>query len=195
MQKDYTVDQRVLITHIIGQQMNESLRGHWKILSAKDGPNVYDCDRRNVKYIIERMSSYVHRANSQISSVKIYNLSEAIEYTKAATRMARVWHAMTPFSMMDDTLGKNIMDGLADVFENYQVEKCKKFDFTKIKISGRSFIPGTCHVQHDQRLDTFTSYKVNDPRPDMIDIFISAVAHIAWTVDGINIYESENGAQ
>lgn len=195
MQKDYTTEERVAITLMIGRQMNESRREHWRALLCKDGPNVYDCERRNVNYIIERMSQYVHRANTLIFSVKIYNLSESIEYAKAATRMARVWHSMTPFAMMDDALGNTLMMDVAELFENYQIEKCTKSSSAQIKISGRSFIPGTCHVQIDQRLDTFTSYKVTDPRPDMADIFVSAVAHIAWTVDGINIYESENGAQ
>jgi len=189
MQKDYTTDERVVITQKIGERMNECRKEHWRILSAEGGPNVYDCERRNVNYIIERMSQYVHRANTLISSVKIYNLSESIEYAKAATRMARVWHAMTPYAMMDETLGKNLMDDLAEVFDNYRVTGCNRLDdggYNHALVQAYAFIPGTCVVMLDEHDQRFVGYKIKS-RPDLADIFVSAVQHIAWTVDEIDI--------
>lgn len=198
MQKEYTSEERVAITQRIGEQMNECRKAHWKLLPAEGGLNVYDCERRNMNYIVERMATYTSRINAHVNWINIYNLSERIGQIKAATRMARVWHAMTPYAMMDEALGKNLMDDLAELFENYQVERCYYGNITAslnytITTHARMFIPGTCELQHDQRLDRFTAYEVN--RIDMQKIFASAVAHISWNVDGIAINTSENDAQ
>ena len=198
MQKDYTPDERFAITQRIGEQMNECRKAHWRILSAEGGPNVYDCERHNINYIADRMATYINRVNSYISSINIYNLSERIEHIKAATRMARVSHAMTPYAMMDETLGKNLMDDLAEVFENYRVAGCvihhEGMDTTHVLVTAYTFIPGTCYVMDDEHDVTFTGYTIKS-RPDMSDLFMSALHHIAWTVDSVNIFASENHAQ
>lgn len=197
MQKDYTPDERFAITQRIGEQMNECRKAHWRILS--DGhQTVYDCERRNMNYITERMASYLNRVNSHISGINIYNLSERMEQIKVATRMARVWHAMTPYAMMDEALGKNLMDDLADVFENYRVAGCvihqEGLRITHALVTAYSFIPGTCDVTDSEHDVTFCGYTIKS-RPDMSDLFMSALHHITWTVDGINIFSSENHAQ
>lgn len=198
MQKDYTTDERVAITQRIGEQMNECRKAHWKLLSSEGGPNVYDCERRNMNYIVERMATYTSRINAHVNWINIYNLSERIGQIKAATRMARVWHAMTPYAMMDETLGKNLMDDLAEVFENYRVAGCvihhEGMDTTHVLVTAHTFIPGTCDVMDSEHDVTFTGYTIKN-RPDMSDIFMSALHHIAWTVDSANIFASENYAQ
>lgn len=189
MQKEYTVDERVAITQRIGEQMNECRKAHWKLLSDEGGPNVYDCERRNMNYIVERMATYTSRINAHINRINIYNLSEEIAQIKAATRMARVWHAMTPYAMMDETLGKNLMDDLAEVFENYRITGCNRLDegdYNYALVQAYAFIPGTCVVMLDERDQRFVGYQIKN-RPDMAEIFLSAVQHIAWTVDGIDI--------
>ena len=198
MQKDYTTDERVAITQRIGEQMNECRKAHWKLLSSEGGPNVYDCERRNMNYIVERMATYTSRINAHVNWINIYNLSERIGQIKAATRMARVWHAMTPYAMMDETLGKNLMDDLAEVFENYRVAGCvihhEGMDTTHVLVTAHTFIPGTCEVMDSEHDVTFTGYTI-EKRPDMSDIFMSALHHVAWTVDSVNIFASENHAQ
>lgn len=189
MQKEYTTDERVAITQRIGEQMNECRAAHWRILSAEGGPNVYDCERWNMNYITVRMAAYIARVNVHISAINIYNLSEKIGQIKAATRMARVWHAMTPYAMMDEMLGKNLMDDLAEVFENYRVTGCNRLDegdYNHALVQAYAFIPGTCDIMDSERDQRFVGYQIKS-RPDMADIFMSAVQHIAWTVDGIDI--------
>lgn len=188
MQKEYTTEERVAITQRIGEQMNECRRQHWKILSEA-GTDVYDCERHNMNYITVRMAAYIARVNTHLSGINIYNLSEKIELIKAATRMARVWHAMTPYAMMDESLGQNLMDDLAEVFDNYRVAGCNRLDegdYNHSLVQGYSFIPGTCVVMLDERDQRFVGYQIKG-RPDMADLFLSSVAHIAWTVDGIDI--------
>lgn len=189
MQKEYTTDERVAITQRIGEQMNECRKAHWKLLSAEGGPNVYDCERRNMNYIVERMAVYTSRINAHINRINIYNLSEEIGQIKAANRMARVWHAMTPYAMMDETLGKNLMDDLADVFENYRVTGSNRLhegDYNHALVQAYAFIPGTCDIMDTERDQRFVGYQIKS-RPDLADIFVSAVQHIAWTVDAIDI--------
>ena len=189
MQKEYTTAERVAITQRIGEQMNECRKAHWKLLSAEDGPNVYDCERRNMNYIVERMATYTSRINAHVNRINIYNLSEEIGQIKAATRMARVWHAMTPYAMMDETLGKNLMDNLAEVFENYRITGCNRLDegdYNHSLVQAYAFIPGTCDIMDSERDQRFVGYQIQK-RPDLADIFVSAVQHIAWTVDGIDI--------
>ena len=188
MQKEYTTDERVAIIQRIGEQMNECRKAHWRIL-AEGGPTVYDCERRNMNYIVERMATYANRINAHVNRINIYNLSEEIGQIKAATRMARVWHAMTPYAMMDETLGKNLMDDLAEVFENYRVTGCNRLDegdYNHALVQAYAFIPGTCDIMDSERDQRFVGYQIKG-RPDMADLFLSAVAHIAWTVDGIDI--------
>ena len=198
MQKEYTTEERVAIMQRIGEQMNECRKAHWKLLSAQGGPNVYDCERRNMNYIVERMATYTSRINAHINRINIYNLSEEIGQIKAATRMARVWHAMTPYAMMDETLGKNLMDDLAEVFENYRVAGCvihnEGLHITHALVTAYSFIPGTCEVMDSEHDVTFCGCTIKS-RPDMSDLFLSALHHIAWTVDSVNIFASENNAQ
>lgn len=189
MQKEYTTDERVSITQRIGEQMNECRTAHWRILSAECGPNVYDCERRNMNYIVERMARYTSRINAHINRINIYNLSKEIGQIKAATRMARVWHAMTPYAMMDETLGKSLMDDLAEVFENYRVTGCNRLDegdYNHALVHAYAFIPGTCDIMDSERDQRFVGYQIKY-RPELADIFMSAVQHIAWTVDGIDI--------
>ena len=158
MQKEYTSEERVAITQRIGEQMNECRRVHWKLLSAEGGPNVYDCERRNMNYIVERMATYTSRINAHVNRINIYNLSEEIGQIKAATRMARVWHAMTPYAMMDETLGKNLMDDLAEVFENYRVTGCNRLDegdYNHALVQAYAFIPGTCDIMDSERDQRF----------------------------------------
>lgn len=189
MQKEYTTDERVAITQKIGERMNECRTAHWRILSAEGGPNVYDCERRNMNYITERMAAYINRVNSHINRINIHNLVYEIGQIKAATRMARVWHAMTPYAMMDETLGKNLMDDLAEVFENYQVAGSNRLDegdYNHALVQAYAFIPGTCDIMDSERDQRFVGYQIQK-RPDLADIFVSAVQHIAWTVDGIDI--------
>lgn len=197
MQKEYTTEERVAITQRIGEQMNECRRAHWKILSEA-GTDVYDEERYNMNYIVERMATYTSRINAYINRINIYNLIEEIAQIKAATRMARVWHAMTPYAMMDETLGKNLMHDLAEVFENYRVAGCvihnEGLHITHALVTGYSFIPGTCEVMDSEHDVTFSGYTIKS-RPDMADLFMSALHHIAWTVDGVNIFASENNAQ
>lgn len=188
MQKEYTTDERVAITQRIGKQMNECRKAHWKILSEA-GTDVYDEERYNMNYIVERMAMYTSRINAHINRINIYNLPEEIGQIKAATRMARVWHAMTPYAMMDETLGKNLMDDLAEVFENYRVTGCNRLDegdYNHALVQAYAFIPGTCDIMDSERDQRFVGYQIKS-RPDLADIFLSAVQHIAWTVDGIDI--------
>ena len=188
MQKEYTTDERVSITQRIGERMNECRKAHWQILS-EGRPFVYNCERRNMNYITERMAVYINRVNSHINRINIYNLSEEIGQIKAANRMARVWHAMTPYAMMDETLGKNLMDDLADVFENYRVTGSNRLDegdYNHALVQAYAFIPGTCDIMDTERDQRFVGYQIKS-RPDLADIFMSAVQHIAWTVDGIDI--------
>ena len=188
MQKEYTTDERVAITQRIGERMNECRKAHWRILS-EGGPTVYDCERHNMNYITVRMAAYIARVNAHTSAINIYNLSEKIGQIKAATRMARVWHAMTPYAMMDETLGKNLMDDLAEVFENYRVTGCNRLDevgYNHALVQAYAFIPGTCDIMDSERDQRFVGYQIQS-RPDLADIFLSAVQHIAWTVDGIDI--------
>lgn len=189
MQKQYTTEERIAITQKIGERMNECRKAHWRILSAEGGPNVYDCERRNMNYIVERMATYTSRINAHINRINIYNLSEEIGQIKAATRMARIWHAMTPYAMMDETLGKNLMDDLAEVFDNYCVTGSNRLDegdYNHALVQAYAFIPGTCDIMDSERDQRFVGYQIKS-RPDMSDIFLSAVQHIAWTVDGIDI--------
>ena len=189
MQNEHTTEERVAITLKIGERMNECRKAHWRILSAEGGPNVYDCERRNMNYITERMASYLNRVNSHIAGIDIYNLSERMEQIKAATRMARVWHAMTPYAMMNETLGKNLMDDIAEAFENYRVTGCNRLNegqYNHALMQAYAFIPGTCVVMLDERDQRFVGYQIKN-RPDMADMFLSAVQHIAWTVDSIDI--------
>lgn len=189
MQNEYTTDERVAIAQKIGERMNECRAAHWRILSAEGGANVYDCERNNMNYITVRMAMYANRINAHVNRINIYNISEEIGQIKAATRMARVWHAMAPYAMMDETLGKNLMDDLAEVFENYRVTGCNRLDegsYTHALVQAYAFIPGTCDVMDSERDQRFVGYQIKS-RPDLADIFVSAVQHIAWTVDGIDI--------
>lgn len=188
MQNGYTTDERVAITQKIGERMNECRKAHWRIL-CEGGPTVYDCERHNMNYITVRMAAYIARVNAHLSGINIYNLSEKIEQIKAATRMARVWYQMTPYAMMDETLGKNLMDDLAEVFENYRVTGCNRLDegdYNHALVQAYAFIPGTCDIMDSERDQRFVGYQIKS-RPDLTDVFLSAVQHIAWTVDGIDI--------
>lgn len=189
MQKEYTTEERVAITQKIGERMNECRAQHWRILSSEGGANVYDCERQNMNYITERMAMCANRINAHVNRINIYNLSGYFHSIKAATRMARVWHAMTPYAMMDETLGKNLMDDLADVFDNYMVTGCNRLDegdYNHALVQAYAFIPGTCDIMDTERDQRFVGYQIKS-RPDLADIFMSAVQHIAWTVDGIDI--------
>ena len=188
MQTNHTIDDRVTITQEITERMGAARKAHWKVLSDR-GEDAYMEERRNLDYIIQKMAACVNVANMHLASANIYNLHSRLEQSKTAIRMARVWHAMTPYAMMDETLGKNLMDDLAEVFENYRVTGCNRLDeghYNHALIQAYAFIPGTCVVMLDERDQRFVGYQIKS-RPDMADIFLSAVQHIAWTVDSIDI--------
>jgi len=195
MQTNRTIDDRVTITQEITERMGAARKAHWKVLSDK-GEDAYMEERRNLVYIIQKMAACVNVANMYLASANIYNLHSRLEQSKTAIRMARVWHAMTPYAMMDSSFGKFLMDDLAEVFQNYQIIACRtdRVDpYWKVRVTGKMFEVGTCIVRHDERDQTFTGYTVK--RDDMAPLFASAVEYIAYSVDNIIINQPINSAE
>lgn len=196
---NYTIEQRVTIQREIHQRKTDALREHWKVAFSKPGQSDERLNEdfpKNAAYINENVAMYNRRIAGFLKRANLYNLTETLDQCRLANRMALVWSEMITFATMDYHLGKFIMDDVAEVFENYQVVRCElRFDdpYSKVMVTGKAFERGTCNLLDSETDQTFTGYTVK--RSDMAPIFLSAVEHIAWAVDGISIAHNEKQAQ
>jgi hypothetical protein len=195
----YTIEERGNIYREIHQRKLDALCEHWKVsqklIRSSEGSSKDD-QARNLSYIHENVAKYTRRVNEFLKRANLYNINETIEQCKTANRMAHVWMEMITFETMDHDFGKWLMDDVAEVFENYRVIRCGlRFvdPYTKVMVTGKAFEPGTCNVLDSETDQTFTGYTV--ARPDMAPIFLSAVEHVAWAVDGISIAHNEKSGQ
>lgn len=198
-QMNFTIEQRYQIYQEISRRKTDALREHWKVAFSKPGQSDERLNEdfpKNTAYINENVAIYNRRISGLLKRANIYNLTETLKQCRVANRMALVWSEMINFATMDYHFGKFLMDDVAEVFENYQVIRCGlRFDdpYTKVMVTGKAFERGTCNVLDSETDQTFTRYTVK--RADMAPIFLSAVEHIAWAVDGISIAHNAKQAQ
>ena len=198
-QMNFTIEERVKIHREISQRKTDALREHWKVAFSKSGQSDERLNEdfpKNAGYITENVAMYNRRISGFIKRANLYNLTETLDQCRVANRMALVWSEMIAFATMDYHFGKFLMDDVAEVFENYQVVRCSlRFGdpYTKVMVTAKAFERGTCSVLDSETDQTFTGYTVK--RADMAPIFLSAVEHIAWAVDGISIPHNAKQAQ